>query len=473
MAKRIIVPSNWYCNPHPDDLNCYIAYFGDIYSGTIHEDLSYNDRFWIVQNNFLQAINELPGDQRNIDAYNKYGREINDIDIIKDVIKAKEIGPANQRSVGHEYFELKKMFVFGAAASSFCVFGDRANALKNSLLSSPLGFEIFDDKYEVYCRQFPGVRLTNPYFEEKGKDIEACLEEEWKEYRNIYNPQLAVRHINIQFYLQKLFSAISQDIVENHSRNNLYSLFANKLQKYTTRKPHERIAMVSFNYDTILDHFIENHFGINFESMTDYVDWNKNKVVLLKPHGSVNWGWPFRQDRINGNTQNTIATALYNNKIEPWKIYYHFLGDTKDMAASNTWGYETHFHPERKGRLTINKNLIEKSMDNSDKVYFPALLMPYRDKDEFVMPFDHYETMEHSFSQVEELYLIGWKGNEDLFNRTLRDHAYKLKRIVIVNPKKQNVVDNLEKYNLTTIDPLVSLSFEDFVLNHLDKILNE
>lgn len=471
MGKRQIIPSEWYSSPN--DLNCFITYFGDIYCGTIHEDLNYPDRFWIIQNSFLQTVSGEVLKHPRIDVYKKYGREIQDFDIIKDVFKAEDLGPSSRKSVGHEYFELKKMFVFGAAASSFCVFGDRANALKNSLLSSPLGFEIFDDKYEVYCKQFPGVGLTIPYFEEKGRDIEACLEEEWKEYRNVYNPQLAVRHINIQYYLQKLFSAISQDIVENHSRNNLYSLFANKMQKYTTRRPDERIALVSFNYDTILDHFIENHFGVSFASMADYVDWNKNKVVLLKPHGSVNWGWPFRKDRINGNTQETIATALYNSKIEPWQIYYHFLGDVNDMAASNTWGYETHFHPERKGRFTINKNLIEKCTDNSDNVYFPALLMPYRDKDEFVMPFDHYEALEHSFSQIEELYLIGWKGNEDLFNRMLRDHAHKLKKIVIVNPQKQTVVDKLQEYNLTTIDPLESLSFEDFVLNHLDRILNE
>jgi hypothetical protein len=474
MSKRIHIPHDWYCSPRPDDLNSFITYYGDIFSGTIHEDMNWPDRFWIVQNDFLRSINDLTPENRNFENYNKYGREISNIDIIKTVIKAKEIGQTEQRSVGYKYFELKKMFVFGAAASTFCVFGDRASALKNSLLSSPRGPEIFDEKYDVFCKQHPGVRLTIPYFEEKGKDIEACLEEEWREYRNIYNSQLTARHINIQFYLQKLFSAISQNIVENHSRNNLYSLFANKLQKYTAKKPDERIAMVSFNYDTILDHFIENHFGITYDSLTDYVDWNKNKIVLFKPHGSCNWGWPFRNDRINGNTQETIANALYESKIEPWRIYYHFLGDVKDMVARNTWGYETLFNNKRKGRLTINKNLIEKVNSGTDNVYFPALLIPYRDKDEFVMPFDHYESMEHSFSQIEELYLIGWKGNEDLFNRMLSlRKSDNLKKIIIVNPDSQTVVDNLSRYDLIKTEPIVIKNFEDFILNHFDKMMTE
>ena len=270
-----------------------------------------------------------------------------------------------------------------------------------------------------------------------------------------------------------MFKAISKEVVEKHYRNNLYSLFLNKFQSYLAANPTERISLVSFNYDTILDDFITQIYGYPLNKMDDYINWNDRNILLFKPHGSCNWGWKIKQEKLNNNTQTTIATTLYNEGKEPWEIYFNLIGDLNEVVAQNTWGYEYFNDKHLRGRFTVNKNLIEQIPENTTNTYFPSLLIPYRDKDEMLMPYDHFNAMKTAIGKVEELYLIGWKGNEHLFNKQFKMHSHnKLKKIVIVNPESDIVKSNISKYlDLTKIKVEVVKDFETFVLNHLDKHL--
>jgi hypothetical protein len=78
-------------------------------------------------------------------------------------------------------------------------------------------------------------------------------------------------------------------------------------------------------------------------------------------------------------------------------------------------------------------------------------------------------------NEVEELYLIGWKGNEDVFNRLLKTQTRNLRKIIIVNPmekKKKEVTKNLKKHlDLARYKIEVVNTFEDFVLKKMDSYL--
>lgn len=371
----------------------------------------------------------------------------------------------------------KRMFVFGAGASSFCLLGENKNALEKSLLRPPLGYEIFDDRFEDIFQNYEGAKLSIPLFLTKEKDIELCLEDEWRKLRKTYNPSITTRHINLQFYLRDLFRRVSDEVVGKYYRNNLYSLFANKLQTYLASVPEERIALVSFNYDTILDQFIEKIFHSPFRQMSDYIDRNNRPVFLFKPHGSCNWGWRVNNKQHLNVPNRNLCDSLYTKHTELHEIYYKVLGSMDEMVHTQAWGPEKNNDKHFRGKYTVNKNRIEVIDNNLGTEYFPALLMPYRDKDEFVMHYDHQHTFDRFAGDMEELYLIGWKGNEDLFNRKLQHHHTHLKKIVIVNPmeKKEKVVSknlvknfkdlNSGRYTIEVID-----TFEKFVVEEMAKI---
>jgi len=268
MPKRIQIPDNWYC--YPNDPNCFVTYYGDIFVGTPYQDFNFLDRIFIIQNDKLKELTELKPEDKTIEKYRTLGHELTDTDIIQDVFKYNILKSFKTNPIYTGGTTSKRMFIFGAAASAYCVFGDN-NKFKESKLKPPTGFEIFDEKYEDFCKKYPAVIQTIPYFESKGRDIESCMEAEWTESIEKNNQILTSRHINVQYYLFELMRAISNEVATQFYRNNLYSLFFNKLQKYFSGKEDERLSIVSFNYDTILEQFYQNQFNIRLNSIHDYI----------------------------------------------------------------------------------------------------------------------------------------------------------------------------------------------------------
>jgi len=82
--------------------------------------------------------------------------------------------------------------------------------------------------------------------------------------------------------------------------------------------------------------------------------------------------------------------------------------------------------------------------------------------------------MQNYFSHVETLVLIGWKGNEDAFNRQLLQHASRIKKVVIADPQHKVVEENLKEILARpNIETIIYKHFEDFVINGVDKELAE
>jgi hypothetical protein len=473
MSKRIQIPPEWW--DYQNNPAYFVTYYGDIYHGRIVEDARFPDRFFIISNNQAVDYRNLKQEERTIENYCRLGWEIRDPIMIKLAFKAETLGVTagskDRTRYGNQTW--KRMFVFGAGASANCVFGEELAGLKNSSMCPPLGPELFDKRFGEVLQFFKGASSSVSVFNDNGKDIEGSLEAEWDLIRNAYNPNVSIRHLNIQFYLYSLFSQISNHVIRFHSRDNLFGLFAHKLQKYLAGEPDERVALVSFNYDTILDHYIGDVFRHSFEQMDDYIDYNKRQVLLFKPHGSCNWGWPVTQRHHLRSTLGQFHEAVYEVGAEPWEINYSILGNMNEMVHKHAWGMEREVTENGLSRYTINKNRIEVISPN--KEFYPALLMPYRDKDEFVMHYDHHHALKWFTGQFEELYLIGWKGNERVFNNLLKDHGNRLQKIVIVNPNEQEnkeVSQSLSKFlDLNRYKVEVINTFEEFVRKEMDKIL--
>lgn len=415
-----------------------VTYYGDIHYGSLWECQGYRDGFFIIPKSKIREAQILTSNNAPVEKFRELGIEIKDHRVIAEVIRDKSrFGTSDLKTIHNSGQRFSRMFVFGAAASTFCVFGEEAKAkFRAASYNPPTGFEIFNAKYNACYSKYPATKQIIPEFELRGNDIEACMNDEWCEYRDFYRPDVTARHINIQFYLQDLFGSLSDEVIKNDYRYNLYNLFCRKLCGQLAAQSGEVAAIVSFNYDTILDHYIES-FSAPFDAMDDYFDWHNRNVILFKPHGSANWGWRFTE-KVKEFSRDKLVKELLSQRTEPWQIYYNLLGDMRQTVESTSWGME--------GKYSLNKDLIRRiSASDNQSLHYPALLLPYRDKDEFVMPYQMQHALTQCFNGVSELFLIGWKGNEEVFNARLKTHAHGLRKITIVNPKAAEVRQNLER----------------------------
>lgn len=464
-------------NKYRNRLGHFITYWGDIYSGSLWELPNYDEGFFVIPNYHLTRIHEMEDHEKSPEKFRKLGYEINDHRVIKKYIAGDfNSSPFNRDPVRPITFtsdlKFRKMFVFGAGASAFCCFDDQALEFEKDGLHPPTGFEIFHERYDEVLRSYIGTKFSVPEFESRGNNIEDCLEGDWLRYRSVYNPQIAMRHINMQYYLQDLFQRVTERVNSKYFRKNLYGLFANKLQKYCATYENDRPTIVSFNYDTILEHFIQLAFGTKYEYLDDYIDWDNRNVIMFKPHGSSNWGWSFPKNVVMDINGQNLSNWLYENKLEPYHIFYELLGDLSEMVYSYSYGYELGDDEDDLSKYSLNKQKIE-VMTNTGQ-YYPAMLLPYRNKDELVMPYNHMTALDLVMQKVEELYLIGWKGNEKLFNQKLKRRLINCKLLVIVNPESKEVMDNLNIFlNPTKLEIKCIDTFEEFILRYFDTFLNQ
>ena len=157
-----------------------------------------------------------------------------------------------------------------------------------------------------------------------------------------------------------------------------------------------------------------------------------------------------------------IPKYLLENQTSFSELYFQHLGTPYEMIYQQSWGHELELSNHTNGKFSVNKNKIEVVHSNPEQ-YFPSLLIPYKDKDEMVMPYHHYSLMQWFINSVEDLYLIGWKGNEAAFNTLIKRQAHLLKRIFIVNPNPKEVELNLGNYiDLKKYEVVYFKDFESF-----------
>ncbi|HLG40378.1 MAG TPA: hypothetical protein VI461_11950 [Chitinophagaceae bacterium] len=444
------------------------------------DEINYPDYTIIIQGNRLRDYANLRNDEKSIDKINEYGWVLNN-DVIELVVGQNEIVTEQKdykRDTWSDQYDRKVMFIIGAGASANCVFGERKLDFKIDLLRPPLGPELFDARFEKHYNNYEGVKQSLPILKVPNGNVEELFEREWKNIHMENNQMVLSRHVNIQFYLQELFKTISGYVFRRYASSNLYATLANKLQKIHKssiknrygEKTFKKFAFVSFNQDSILETFISELFGITLRNLNDYVNINDAEVCIFKPHGSWNWGWKFPPDSgITGNT----AMWLFKNKINYYQLYYKLLGNYSCMVDWGSWGLEASLSKDHLGKYVIDKSLIQLIDINDINNYYPALLLPYRDKDEFTMPARHFENMRNYLTYVETLIIIGWKGNEEAFNRLLFQNANKIRQVVIADPNPQLILENLQPLlSRPNIEKKFYIGFEDFVLRGIDIELN-
>lgn len=335
----------------------------------------------------------------------------------------------------------KKMVICGAGASYDYDFEDDD---KKGDWVPPLGNGLFDKRFSKIIEQFPGVRSSLTELR-LAPDIEEFFQKEWTEVIEDYRPERLMDLINIQYYLQYLIAEVSKQ--NNNYESNNYDALIRGAYRYT-RRPNHKAIIVTFNYDTLIEQSMERVHHFKFSSINDYVI-NPSDLCLIKPHGSCNWCWPLKKSStgIIGKDESTLQTAQYffEQKYNLADINFKFRingGDIKMIDEKEDGS---------------NYFII-----NDTKSIYPALLIPYHTKDEFVLPKRHNDHLEFYLPQVEDILIIGWKGRESYFMNLLEDKVLKNINLTVVDINHESVRAEVEK--VITISAYKSYStFTEYV----------
>ncbi len=282
------------------------------------------------------------------------------------------------------------MVVFGAGASydSTPVYPVASGSLA---WRPPLARELFDFRQEFFAAldEFPqfsaiigdlrnlpaGVSL-----ESKLSMLQAQLPE---------LPHRARQLTAVRFYLRRvLWEHGDRWASQSHGSSN-YAALLGQLQDWQARSE-EAVALVSFNYDTLLERAYTSVFDRD-PSQGDSPDLeayvSDGAFPIFKPHGSVNWS-RWIDDSHAMFTPQINATAIISRAHE--------------------------IHASERFEVTWQ---LDQAWARSDQqqALFPALAIPTDVKSVFEFPKLHRDRLLELLPKVDRLLTVGWRASEGTF----------------------------------------------------------
>jgi hypothetical protein len=202
----------------------------------------------------------------------------------------------------------------------------------------------------------------------------------------------------------------------------------------------EDVALVTFNYDTLLDRAFASALGFNparFPSpnLESYIE--RGPFSLFKPHGSVDWA------RLLENSDDTLTPEGIRGQ--------HDLIAVADRLVSTD-------------RFEINSygNAWHSLQHESHQLAMPALAIPVNTKTQFECPPGHIQRLREIIPTVTRLLTIGWRGSEESFLDLWRTTTPKPGVQVVSPGGPDETVANLERVGLT-VHIVEKLGFTDYM----------
>jgi len=287
------------------------------------------------------------------------------------------------------------MVVFGAGASYDSVhptIGRTRERGEFEHFQPPLANEIVDlrTNFGEAMGRFPecsALALQLRKALKAGRQLEEELERLQRESREY--PPLLRQLAAFRFYLQLTMWGCSLEWPKRANGATNYVALLNRIDRWRHARS-EKVVLVTFNYDTMIEQAMERTIGIQMRQMDDYLASPDYK--LCKLHGSVNWG--------------RLCTT-YVAARDPHTVQVELIR----RAAELTFGdvFEILANPNR----LITSNL---SMTGYDRqALFPAIGIPVEEETSFECPDAQVQTVTSAIPDVTRLLIIGWRGTERRF----------------------------------------------------------
>lgn len=267
----------------------------------------------------------------------------------------------------------------------------------------PLAKDLFDNRSlfgEVLLRFSEAtpiaMELQRRLASRDGATLEKELERFQEQAEKSYPPRK--RQLTaVRFYLQQVLWQCSIGWRElNYAKTNYVDFFA-RIDRWRYAEG-ERVALATFNYDTIVDAAFSDVFGRPLTKPAEYMD---DALALFKLHGSVNWGRVVQEE-----PRFTMASPLGSASAAREADYLRkqLISDSAKLRLSeDIVVMDRHLTPVLDGRRL-----------------YPALAIPFARKASFECPHRHLREFSRALADVNRIIVVGWRGNELHFLELLR-----------------------------------------------------
>jgi hypothetical protein len=335
------------------------------------------------------------------------------------------------------------MIIFGAGASYDSIsYDDPAKA--NHPYRPPLTNQIFKLKGRPWENGIASQLMPLVQRLEEIGDI-TNLESTLDNMHNIPPDKDAIiRQLTaFRFFLQSVFMSCSREYPSQVSGKTNYLSIIRRVNDWRAATNNERVRIVTFNYDTMLEAACHAVFGTTFRVLNDYIA--NDNFRIYKPHGSVNWGRVVQYKLIeNTDNWNAIADELSS------------IGDV-NLNVSDDF-------------ILTNSGKLRKD----ERVLLPAIAVPLQSKAYFECPREHILSLSDAIPDVTKLIVIGWRATERHFLNMWRKRVNKDLHGIIVNNDESSGIE--AKGNLSDIGVedmcVLNYGFSKFLKDdHLESFL--
>ena len=250
----------------------------------------------------------------------------------------------------------------------------------------------FGDIVARYPRLHPILgRLREP---QSGRSLEEelqCILDEAHDNEERTRQLMAAR-----YYLRDLLYEVSENWRKRVRFTNYAPLIDQILQSRRRAEAAEPTALVTFNYDTLLDRALES-FGYEPKQIENHFQAH-SVLKLFKPHGSVDWS--------------RFVEVCRDLKVpRPREARYsvdQLIANAHLIVPSEAYRVVSATDPHQ--------------IHNFDRPIIPAIAIPTQTKtdDTFEWPPAHRAYLEELIPKVTKILLVGWQAREAHFAQMLR-----------------------------------------------------
>jgi SIR2-like domain len=303
----------------------------------------------------------------------------------------------------------------------------------------PLADYLFEDR-PVFNREINDFPVCKPIVNNlrhlNGRPIEQVLQNFQSEAAR--NPRRHQQLAAVRYYLQSVLWNCGANWQQQSNGVTNYLTLIDQIEHWRLQQD-EAVALVTFNYDALLEDALSDFFGLKIKQIDDYVDGHP-RYSIFKLHGSVNWA-------------REVAAGLN-------------LGPSPDASQIAGQCIENAAHLSVSSKYALISS-CPAGLVNGLVPAFPAIAIPVESKNQFECPPRHLEKLKGFLPDVRKLLIIGWRGMETHFMDLLRFGLRPPLDIMIVSkikPRERSDAEDLRARIRASLAGTVQISDDSFRL---------
>ena len=397
----------------------------------------YND---LLNNNKMSKGKETPRKLKNKEDTEKYlTLIINSLTRKVQFLNSKNIILSNENTMNllnkEEYYLYQKL----------------KELLKNDYIIKKFSKSIFDNKNgsKYLLPLFNEINFSNSNHEQKNKKELTKIDDEFKEYKNINNPENEIKAKKIiEIFLNNNFSNKKQDSKKNNKNNICFSSDSNKQNINVDVQSQRKIKLnKSFDRKTNLQTFYQMTKNNNKNKQIVILKNSKKEPLIDKKH--------YQEYKMNIIKQNENLINNYHKKI--------IKNSTKELVSKKRIHKNSMIY-----NIVPIKNKVNNKFEEVKNFNEENIIKSNQNKTKSININSKHKSIKNSFSEKIPLWrnkesnkVLKTYQNNQKFSRTTK--IYENDEKLNTNNKSKTEGENSKENNKVRIDSVARLSTKNFV----------